>query len=98
MAHTQHHTTQGSTGEGRGSGHKGPAKGFAFGIASVTQALEGVSFPISKQDLIRQHGRSEIHFTKDSAESLGDILKRVPKDEFLSVADLASAVSDVCKG
>ncbi len=83
-----------NTGEGRGSGHKGPAKGFAFGVASVTQALHGTSFPISKQDLIRQHGKEEVHWTKDSSERLGDILRDVDKDEFLSVADVASAVSE----
>ncbi|MBU6528149.1 hypothetical protein OGR47_14375 [Methylocystis sp. MJC1] len=86
--------TTGNTGEGRGSGHKGPAKGFAFGVASVTQALHGASFPISKEDLIRQHGKEEVNWTKDSSESLGDILKDVDKDEFLSVADVASAVSE----
>jgi hypothetical protein len=83
-----------NTGEGRGSGHRGPAKGFAFGVASVTQALHGTSFPISRQDLIRQHGREEVHWTKDSSASLGDILQDVDKDEFLSVADVASAVSE----
>ncbi len=83
-----------NTGEGRGSGHKGPAKGFAFGVASVTQALHGTSFPISKEDLIRQHGKEEVNWTKDSSESLGDILRDVDKDEFLSVADVAAAVSE----
>jgi hypothetical protein len=83
-----------NTGEGRGSGHRGPAKGFAFGVASVTQALHGTSFPISKQDLIRQHGKEEVHWTKGGAERLGDILKDVDKDEFLSVADVAAAVSE----
>lgn len=83
-----------NTGEGRGSGHKGPAKGFAFGVASVTQALHGTSFPISKEDLIRQHGKEEVHWTKESSERLGDILRDVDKDEFLSVADVASAVSE----
>ena len=36
-----------NTGEGRGSGHKGPAKGFAFGVASVTQALHGTSLSVA---------------------------------------------------
>lgn len=83
-----------NTGEGRGSGHKGPAKGFAFGVASVTQALHGASFPMSKEDLIRQRGEEEVNWTKDSSERLGDILQGVDKDEFLSVADVASAVSE----
>ncbi len=91
------HSKTENTGEGRGSGHKGPAKGFAFGVASVTQAVEGTSFPISKKDLIREHGKTEVHWTKGSSEQLGDILKEVPEDEFLSVADLASAVSEVHK-
>ncbi len=82
-----------NTGEGRGSGHKGPAKGFAFGVAAITQAVEGTSFPISKQDLLRQHGRQQVHWTKEESETLADIVNRVPKDEFLSVADLAQAVS-----
>lgn len=94
MAHAQSHGTTENTDEGRGSGHKGPAKGHAFGVASVTQALEGVSFPISKRDLVREHGKAQVHWTKDSTERLADILKQVPQDEFLSVADLASAVSD----
>jgi len=83
-----------NTGEGRGSGHKGPAKGFAFGVASVTQALHGTSFPISKEDLIRAHGKEEVNWTKDSSERLEDLLRDVDKDEFLSVADVASAVSE----
>jgi H2-forming N5,N10-methylenetetrahydromethanopterin dehydrogenase-like enzyme len=83
-----------NTGEGRGSGHKGPAKGFAFGVASVTQALHGTSFPISKEDLICAHGKEEVNWTKDSSERLEDLLRDVDKDEFLSVADVASAVSE----
>ncbi len=83
-----------SAGEGRGSGHRGPAKGVAFGVASVTQALQGASFPLSKDDLIREHGDEKIHWTKDSSERLGDILADVEKDEFASVAEVASAVSE----
>jgi hypothetical protein len=94
MAGSHSGKTTGTTGEGRGSGHKGPAKGHAFGVASVTQALEGASFPISKQDLIREHGDAEIHWTKDSTEVLADILDEVDQDEFLSIAEVASAVSE----
>jgi hypothetical protein len=86
--------TSESTGEGGGSGHKGPAKGFAFGVASVTRALHGVSFPISKADLIRKHGREEVNWTRDRSEGLGDILRDVDKEEFLSVTDVASSVSE----
>jgi hypothetical protein len=82
-----------NTGEGRGSGHRGPARGFAFGVASVTQALAGVSFPISKKELQRKHGKAEVHWTKERTEHLSDILRRVPQEEFASVAEVASAVS-----
>lgn len=94
MPQARNDRTAENTGEGRGSGHKGPAKGFAFGVASVTQALEGVSFPVSKKKLIREHGKATIHWSKDSSEKLADILERVPQDEFQSVADLASSVSE----
>jgi len=63
----------------------------------VTQTLEGTSFPISKQDLLRQHGKATVHWTKDSTETLGNLIKRVPQDEFLSVAEVASAVSEAHK-
>jgi len=86
-----------NTGEGRGSGHKGPAKGTAFGVAAVTQALDGISFPIAKQELLRQHGKVSIHWTKDSEERLADILRRVPDEEFQSVAELAAAVAKAHK-
>jgi hypothetical protein len=83
-----------STGEGRGSGHRGPAPGHAYGVASVTQALAGVSFPISKRQLEREHGKAEVHWTKEHSERLSEILRRVPQDEFQSVADVAAAVSE----
>lgn len=95
--HTKKDETNTGTGTGRGSGPKGPAKGHAFGVAAVTQALEGVHFLIAKQELIRQHGKEQIHWTKDSSESLGDLLKRTPDDEFASVAELAVAVSEAHK-
>jgi hypothetical protein len=81
-------------GEGRGSGHRGPPKGVAFGVAAVTQALQGISFPISKQELLRLHGKEVIHWSKEESENLGDILKRVPKNEFQSIAELAQAVAE----
>lgn len=84
----------GRAGEGQGSGHRGPAPGHVFGVASVTQALAGVSFPISKRELMRKHGKAEVHWTKDSRERLSDILQRVPQDEFQSAAEVAAAVSE----
>ncbi len=90
MAGSYSAKTTGNTGEGRGSGRKGPAKGHAFGIASVTQALEGASFPISKEELIREHGDAEIHWTKNSTDTLADFLDEVDQDEF----QVASAVSE----
>lgn len=86
-----------NTGEGRGSGHRGPAPGHAFGIASVTQALEGASFPMSKEELIEAFGDAEVHWTKNSSGRLSTILEQTPQDEFMSIADVASAESEACR-
>ncbi len=90
---TQHRSQNQNTGEGRGSGHRGPAPGHAFGVASVTQAISGANFPISKAELMREFGDEEIFWTKDKSEVLGDILERVTQDRFQTVAELTSAVS-----
>jgi len=78
----------------RGSEHRGPVKGSALGVASVIQVMAGARFPMSKQDLSRQYGAAQIHWNKDTTETLGDILERVVQDDFLSRADLAAAVAD----
>lgn len=73
----------------------GPPKGEAYGIASVTQALEGLDFPASKQDLLSKAGGKTIEWTKGNPEKLQDILKDAPAEEYASMAQVVSVVSDV---
>jgi hypothetical protein len=66
----------------------GPAKGEAFGIAAITQALSGVDFPASKDDLLRRAGNKEIEYRKGQPVSLRDILEDLDMDEFPSMANV----------
>lgn len=73
----------------------GVPKGEAYGIAAVTQALEGVDFPASKQDLLnRVKGHEEIHWTKDKTVNLRTIFMRTDMDQFESMAGVVHAVSE----
>ena len=80
-------------GEGTSSGKPGPESGHAYGIASVSNALGGVNFPMSKQDLISKYGDRQIEWTKGNPQHLKDVLKEAPENEFSSMADVVSAVS-----
>ena len=59
----------------------GPPKGTAYGIAAVTQALEGVDFPASRSDLLRRAGSQEIEFYKGHPVRLRDILEESDVEE-----------------
>lgn len=67
--------------------------GQVFGVASVTNLLEGVSFPVSKQELIQRFGRQEVHWTQDTSESFENLIKGVPDETFYSASDVVSAIS-----
>ena len=71
----------------------GPQQGQAYGIASVSNALGGVEFPMTKRDLIEQYGDKQIEWTKGNPEPLRDILKETLEDDFDSMSDVVSAVS-----
>lgn len=73
----------------------GPPKGTAYGIASVTQALEGTSFPATKADLLKEAGDKEIEWEKGHPMRLRDIIEKSPNEEYPSMAQVVSAVSDV---
>ncbi len=72
----------------------GPPKGEAYGIASVTQALEGLDFPASKSDLLKKAGDKSIEWTKGHSLKLRDILQQLPDEQYPSMAQVVSAVSD----
>lgn len=73
----------------------GPPKGEAYGIAAVTQALQGTDFPVGKDDLLRKAGDKSIEWTKGHSIRLRDVLEEAPVDDYPSMANVVSTVSDV---
>jgi len=74
--------------------NRGPDKGEAYGIAAITQALEGVDLPASKDDLLQRAGNTKIQYRKGRPVSLKQILQDVDQEEFASMANVVSAVKD----
>ncbi len=72
----------------------GPPKGEAFGIAAITQALEGLDFPATRDELLKRAGNQTIHYRKDQPVKLREIIEDLDEDEFPSMAQVVSAVSD----
>ncbi|MNX75739.1 hypothetical protein D3C86_1072260 [compost metagenome] len=62
------------------------------GVATLMDAVEGVRFPIKKEQLIAQKGDETIDLTGDRPEKLRVMLLRVDDDEFLSVTDLVQKI------
>jgi hypothetical protein len=75
----------------------GPPKGTAFGIAAITQALEGLDFPATKADLLDRAGNQKIEYRKGQPVALRPIVEDLDVDEFPSMANVISAVSDALK-
>lgn len=72
----------------------GPSKGEAYGMAAVTQALQGTEFPASKQDLMKRAGNQEISWTKGGRKMrLADLIEQAPSDRFPTMAQVISAIS-----
>jgi hypothetical protein len=72
----------------------GPPKGTAFGIAAITQALKGLDFPVSRDDLLKHVGRQDIEYRKGQRVNLRKIIEDTDVDEFPSMANIVQAVSD----
>lgn len=72
----------------------GVPKGEAYGIAAVTQALEGLDFPATKRQILdRVRGHERIHWTKARTVDLREILEGVDREHFESMAGVVSLVS-----
>lgn len=79
----------------KGSEHRGPDKGEAYGVAAVTQVLAGIDFPASKEDILEQaRGHEEISWTKDRTIDLRSLLDQTDQDEFESMPELVEAISE----
>lgn len=78
----------------QGSSNRGPDKGETYGIAAVTQALSGIEFPASKDDILQQaQGHEEIHWTKDETFDLRSLLEQAGQDQFESMPQLVKMIS-----
>ena len=75
----------------------GPPEGEAHGIAAITQALSGLEFPVTKDDLLKKVGNRDIEYRKGEPVSLREILDAVEPDSFPSMANVVEAASDVLK-
>lgn len=71
----------------------GPAKGEAYGIAAITQALQGLDFPTTKKALLAHVGKRKVEYRKGEPVSLRDIINDAPSDDFPSIAQVVQAVS-----
>ncbi len=82
----------------KGHEHRGPEKGEAYGAAAVTQALEGVDFPISKKDLLKHiKGHETIHWKKDKTLSLRSLIEQTGRDRFENMRELVEAISETMR-
>jgi hypothetical protein len=72
----------------------GPPKGTAFGIAAVTQALKGLDFPATKDEVLKKAGHHKIEYRKGQPVDLRRIIQDCEVDEFPSMAQVVQAVSD----
>lgn len=71
----------------------GPAKGRVFGVAAITQALSGLEFPATKEDVLEKVGNQAVQYRKGQEIELRPILEAVDLDEFPSIAQIVEAVS-----
>lgn len=63
------------------------------GVSTVLDAVDGCSFPVSKEELMAARGEQEIELRGGSREKLRVVLLRSDADEFLSVTDLVQKIS-----
>lgn len=75
----------------------GPAKGEAFGIAAITQALEGLDFPATKDELLERAGDQTIEYRKGQPVKLRQLIEDLEENEFPSMANVVHAVSGALK-
>ncbi|MBK9260064.1 MAG: DUF2795 domain-containing protein [Polyangiaceae bacterium] len=72
----------------------GPPKGTAFGIAAITQALSGMEFPTTKQELLKRAGNQQIEYRKGQPVSLKQLVDDLEEEEFPSMANVVQAMHE----
>ena len=98
------HSFQGEHTTPAGEGGKVPyekpgvPKGEAYGIAAVTQALEGLDFPASREQVLAKiKNHEKVSWTKERRVNLRVIFDRVDQDRFESMAGVIHAVSEAAR-
>ena len=64
-----------------------------YGIASISFALKGAEFPMTKQELIDKYGNKHIQWKKGQSNTLKNILDSTQSKKYNSMTDLVSAIS-----
>jgi len=67
------------------------SKNIAYGAASLTRVLNGVEFPISKNELIKKYGDKEVNYSKGNLRTMREIVEKTIKEEFYTMAELVEA-------
>lgn len=67
---------------------RGPEKGQAYGAAALTQALSGVDFPKSRDELISENGDKTIEIEKGKEMTVREVLGTCDKPQFETMADV----------
>lgn len=76
---------------------RGPKPGEAYGVAGLAQRLQGVAFPVSKEELLMQFGNEQFQWTKGGETLiLRDCLRNLP-DEVQSITQITQTVSEDLK-
>lgn len=63
---------------------------MAMGEASLSKALEGVNFPISRQDLINQVGDKQVEVEEGKTMSMSELISACEHETYNSPIDVTS--------
>ncbi len=68
-------------------------KTIAYGAASLTRVLNGVDFPITKQEIIDNYGDKEVNYSKSNCKKMSEIIEKSTKEVFYTMAEVVEACS-----
>lgn len=66
-------------------------KGTVYGAASLTRVLNGVDFPITKDEIINKYGHKEVSYSKGNLKLMKDIVQKCTQQEFYTMSELVEA-------
>jgi len=66
-------------------------KGTAYGAASLTRVLNGIDFPVTKQEIIDKYGDKEVQYSKGNLRLLKELVNKCSKETFFSMSELVES-------